>query len=103
MGKIETTYDDARNLSIVKATGKMTAMDFYKWTQEYYSGKITLLILWDMSEADLSDVPATQFWEGMDEIRKWADSRAGGKTALVFSADSDFGIGRMDESISEIK
>jgi hypothetical protein len=32
MGAIETTYDLARDLTMITVTGKMTAKDFHQWT-----------------------------------------------------------------------
>jgi hypothetical protein len=32
LGLKETTHDTDRNLTIVKATGKMMAADFHNWT-----------------------------------------------------------------------
>ena len=58
MGTIETTYDLSKDLTTVKATGKMTENDFREWRMSYYSGDPTKLILWDISETDLSGIPS---------------------------------------------
>ncbi len=58
MGTIETTYDLTKDLTVVKATGKMAEDDFREWRTSYYAGEPTKLILWDISETDLSEIPS---------------------------------------------
>ena len=41
MGTIETTYDLTKDLTIVKAAGKMKAGDFQDWRANYYKGTVT--------------------------------------------------------------
>ena len=103
MEPLETIYDLAKDLTIVKAKGKVKAQDLLNWTAEYYSGKVTALILWDFSEADIGDVPMDHLKELAVAARRKADVRRGGKSALVFSRDVDFGLGRMFETLSEIE
>ena len=83
MGIIKTTYDVPRNLTLVKARGGLTAHDFVSWETAYISNRVTALILWDLSNADLCDLSG-------DEIRTIAARtnvvsvvRQGGKTAFV--------------------
>ena len=53
MGEISATYDRKKNLTYVTATGTMTAQDFHQWMVSYYEGDITLLTLWDLTQADI--------------------------------------------------
>lgn len=101
MGSVETTYDLTKDLTIVKAKGKMKVQDLLNWIAEYYSGKVTALILWDLTEADIGDVSVDQLREVAKEARKKADLRRGGKSAFVFSRDLGFGLGRMFEAFLE--
>ncbi len=55
MGTIETTYDRARDLTIAKASGRMTAEAHREWIMTCYGGDtVTARILWDVRGADFS-------------------------------------------------
>ena len=102
MGIIKTTYDVPRDLTLVKARGGMTAHDFISWETAYLSDRVTALILWDLSNADLCDLSG-------DEIRTIAARtnivsvvRQGGKTAFVLGRPCSFGVGRMLEAYNEV-
>ena len=77
--------------------------DMLNWVVEYYSGAVTECILWDFSEADLSELTNDELRQIVLEVRKRSIDRTGGKTALVFQRDLDFGIGRVFGSFSEIE
>ena len=103
MGEISATYDMAKNLTHVKATGNMTADDFHRWMVTYYEGDITLLTLWDLTEADILELSTDDVKEIAQRTRKIAsDARQGGKSALVFNNTFHFGMGRMFEAYSEL-
>lgn len=97
MGSIETTYDLPKNLTLIKATGKMRPKDFHEWTATYYAGKVTLHSLWDLTQADLSDIKTEDLRDDAVQTRDLADVRTGGKTAIVSGKSLEFGIGRMLE------
>ena len=97
MGSIETTYDLAHNLTIIKATGRMKPADFREWTAAYYTGTVTLHSLWDLSQADLSDIKTEDLRDDAVQTKDLADVRKGGKTAIVSEKSLEFGIGRMLE------
>jgi len=101
MGSLETTYDLAKGLTTVKVEGKVMAKNLANWLNRYYSGKVTELILWDLTEADMADVPVDDLRELAKEASKRADLRKNGKSAFVFSRDVGFGLGRMFEILSE--
>lgn len=102
MGTLETTYDLERDLTIVTATGKLTANDFHQWTASYYADQTTLLNLWDLSGADLSDIQSEDLLEDTERSKKLADLRKGGKTAVVASKDTlAFCLSRMREMLAE--
>jgi hypothetical protein len=45
VGIIETQYDLEKDLTDVKAMGKMRADDFHDWTDQYYRGTVTKIFL----------------------------------------------------------
>ncbi|MFC1884548.1 hypothetical protein ACFL2O_07245 [Thermodesulfobacteriota bacterium] len=103
MGTIKTTKDMSLNLTINLAEGIILYDDMSTWITEYYSGTVTNLILWDFREADLSKIKTEEFAELARLIKRKADLRQGGKTALVFKRDLEFGLGRMFEVFSELE
>ena len=104
MGTIETTYDLPNDLTVAKATGKMTSDDFKEWAEEYYVGdKITSLHLWDVTEADLSEITIEEIKEDAKRTKLLAGVRNGGKTAIVTHKDLEFGISRMSQAHHEIE
>jgi len=102
MGSLKTTHDLAKELTIVKAQGKMTAKDFMNWLNKYYLGKVTPLILWDLTAADVTNILARELRELAKEASKRAHLREKGKSALVFSRDN-FGLGRVFEILSNVE
>lgn len=103
MGTIETTYDLTRDLTVVKATGKMEAADFRVWTAQYYRGTITKLVLWDIAQADLSALKTDDIRDDAKQTKDLADIRKGGKTAIVSSNSLEYGLSRMLEAFYDLE
>lgn len=102
MSRIETTYDLSRDLTIFKAVGTMEAAHFNDCLQRYYEAGVTTNALWDLSEAQLSDITT-------DEIRslalygsQLAAIRTADKTALVFNSLFEYGLGRIFQTFVEM-
>ena len=90
MGTFETTYDQSKDLTTVKVIGKVSEDDFWRWVGDFYSGAVTSLVLWDLVQADLSDmVSVTSDDDIKEHVRQVnevaAEVRKGGKTAIVVS------------------
>lgn len=103
MGQIQATRIDADRLTMIKASGKFEAQEMFDWLNNYYAGKVTKFILWDFAQADLSALKTEELRAFAAEARLRARSRKGGKTALVFSRDSNFGLGRLFEALAEME
>ena len=89
MGTIKTEVDPSRDLTIVKASGKMTAHDFHEWIVDYYAGTITQLVVWDLTDADMSNIGIEDVLKNATYVKQVAaDQRTEGKTAVV--ADHDW-------------
>ena len=102
MGSIETVKDFDKKLTTNIAKGEFSCDELLDWVRDYYSGAVTELILWDFSKADISKITNEEFQKIANEVKKVSNTRAGGKTALVFSQDIGFGLGRMYETFSDI-
>lgn len=59
MGTIETIIDQSRDLTLVRATGKVTAHDFHEWIADYDAGTVTRLMVWDLAHTDMSIMSIT--------------------------------------------
>lgn len=103
MGLIETTYDLARDLTIVKATGKMKPDDFQAWTAKYYKGQVTSLCIWDLTQADLSALKTNDLIDDAKQTKSLASVRKGGKTAIVAGNSLEYGLSRMLEVYYDIE
>lgn len=102
MGHIETVYDLPKDLTMFKAVGKMTADDFFDCLASFYNRGVTQLTLWDLTEADLTEIATGEIQNFAEYARHLAEARMGGKTAIVFRGKFDFGLGRMFETYLEL-
>ncbi len=103
MGSISAIYDENKDLTIVTVKGLITAADLLDWGNRYYQGKITPLILWDVTQADLSTLQADQLNDIAENMSRISEARRGGKTAFVYSKPLEYGIGRMFQAYSEMQ
>ena len=95
MGSITATQEREKDLTVVKATGALSAKDFQNWMVAYYAGQVTGLILWDLTEADLSAVTDAEVEAIAGQTQQISAQRRGGKTAFVFDRSLEHGLGRM--------
>ena len=103
MGTITTSKDTSINLTTNIAKGKLSYDNLLSWVNDYYAGRITKYILWDLTEADLSKIKIEEFRKLAEVIKRNSGMRKGGKTALVFKRDLEYGLGRMFEVFSEMQ
>ena len=103
MGTISATYDNEKDLTIVTVEGVITADDLLDWGNSYYEGQITPLILWDVTNADLSTLQGDQLRKIAEAMSRVSEGRRGGKTAFVYDKPLEFGIGRMFQAYSEME
>jgi hypothetical protein len=113
MGLIWTTIN--ANLSTVIARGEMTIEDFTKWIIDYYGAdsaeslkreadrKITPLILWDLTEADVSALTVGNLREIARQMKNYPGVRTNGRTAFVFEKKFAYGLGRIYQTFSELE
>lgn len=88
-GVIHSTRKLKRGLTVNIASGKIRAKDIISWISEYYSGAATKLILWDFTEADLSELSSEDINRIIQVIRSSSDFKKGGKAAFVFGPEHD--------------
>ncbi len=103
MDKITTEIDLNLDLSIALVKGLVWAEDIVRWQNEYYSGRVTTMVLMDFSEADLSKMSSNDFSLLAKALKENGRKRPEGKTALVMRKEVNYGIGRMFSSLSDIE
>jgi hypothetical protein len=102
MGTIETFIDKEANLTIQTVNGIISGKEIMNAIDNYYNEISTKLILWDFTNADLKGIDSKDVKEIVYLTKKYAKLRLNGKTAMVFSSDFDFGMGRMYEIKQEV-
>ena len=103
MGLIDIAFDPIQDLTVVTATGKLKADDFHKSIREYYSGPVTAHILLDLNQADLSAFQSHDLIRIAGLSKQVAETRQGGKTAIVSNKALEYGIGRMFEAYAQLE
>ena len=94
---------NSSTLTLFKITGRIRADEIQTWQAKHYAGVVTSLHLWDLTEADLSDISLMDINEDIKRTKQLVRARAGGKTAFVTHKDLEFGISRMSEAHNEIE
>jgi hypothetical protein len=100
---IKPHFDEKRNLTTYICTGPVTAGEIEKQVRILYQGKPSLHALWDFTEADLSPLSPDDVRGIARTVKDTSHSRAGGRTALVFSNAMLTDMGPLLVSISEIE
>jgi hypothetical protein len=92
-----------RELTVFTAHGLIDADTILEELRDYYGGQPTLHSLWDFSKADVTTISSDDISSLAHYIKQHIANRRGGKAALVFSKDLDFGLGRMIDAQLEIE
>jgi hypothetical protein len=93
--------DRDSDLTELVVTGKVTAQDILEVISTCYTGEPTLKVLWDFNEAALDQVDVRKVKPLAQASQRFAAGRAGGKTALVFSSASAYGMGRLFDQLRQ--
>ena len=99
MGDITLEIDRDRDLTVRAIIGDVPVQQLVEALAEYFAGEPTLNVLLDFSEAVMVRLTASDVRLLAKVTRQYADRRAGGKTALVFSSAIGYGLGRMFEQL----
>lgn len=102
MAEIVTTIDRERDLTVQTVKGEVTVKEVLNALAAYYASEPTKYILWDFSEAAVERLTASDVRTIAQATPQYAARRAGGKTALVFSAAFAYGLGRMFEQTLDV-
>ena len=100
---IKPHFDDKLNLTTYICTGPVTAGEIEKQVRILYQGTPSLNALWDFTEADVSALSPEDIRGVARTVKDTSHSRAGGRTALVFTTAMLTEMGPLLVSISEIE
>jgi len=100
MGNIQTILDREIDITTQKCVGIVKAEDISEKIEEYYRDVPTKNILWELQEADLSEISA-------DDVRKIAAQigkfKPEGKSAILAGTGVSIGLSNMFSAYSEIE
>ena len=94
MSTIDTLIDIKRQLTIHTITGEVLPEEISNKIKTYSESGPTEFVLWDFSNAQLNKITSNQIETFIAVTKQYSSFRKGGKTALVFSSDLGFGLGR---------
>lgn len=100
---ITTTRDRGQNLTEHVVTGPALEAEMYRTLEDFYAQEPTDLLLWDMSNAEVSHVTPDILRKFVQRAAKLGVSREGGRTAILAPEDLQFGLGRMTETFADIE
>ena len=102
-GEIVTRTHPEQDLTVYTVSGAFTIADINRVIEDFFSADRTTLTLWDFTAADFGQVVSTDPQQIAGFSKKYEGQRSpGSKTALVFSQDLGFGLGRMFEIIRQL-
>ncbi|MEN8007509.1 MAG: hypothetical protein ABFS42_10865 [Candidatus Krumholzibacteriota bacterium] len=100
---IQPHFDEKLNLTTYVCSDQVTAEEIEEQVRILYRGTPSLNALWDFTEADVAALSPEDIHGVAQYVKSASHSRAGGKTALVFSTAMLTEMGALLESISEIE
>jgi len=100
---IKITRDEDRDLTIHVVTGPVSEEEMYDALENFYKREPTALLLWNMSQADVSQVTTETLQRLVRKSTQLGGSRQGGRTAVIASEDLQYGLARMSEVFAEIE
>ena len=103
MENIHVRIESESDLTVYTVIGSVTADDIQHIIKKFYEDHITQNVLFDLSKSDVSRLSADDVHSIAHTPRKCAETRTGGKTAIVAPTDITFGLTRMYEFMTEVQ
>ena len=101
--EIKTIKDEKQDLTVHEVTGLISEMEMYEAQKQFYKQNPTTLLLWDMSQADVSHVTSDILQKFVIKAAELGALRQTGRTAVVALEDLPFGLARMSGVFSEME
>jgi hypothetical protein len=103
MATIDTNIDTSFQLTIHTIVGEVSAEEISDKIKTYSESGPTDFVLWDFSRAGLDKIKSHHVEQFISLTSQYSSYRKGGKTALVFSSDLGFGLGREFDTYLDLK
>lgn len=103
MASIERSNIKDESLTILTVRGIPTSEDVIHAFEAFVENDVTLNLLWDFTDADLSLLNNNDIIQIIVIAKSSAHLRKKGRTAIVGRRDFTFGLSRMYETLSEIQ
>ncbi len=84
-------------------TGPVSEVEMYDALEKFYKQEPTALLLWDMSQADVSQITSDILQKFAKKSAELGVSRQGDRIAVIAPEDLQYGFARMSESFSEME
>ena len=101
MAEIRKNVEEENDLTIMVVHGEVTADMIIAALVDFYQGAFTSKLIWDYTDADLTQVKNDELRQISSVAVNHAHLRREGRTAIVVPETLGFGLGRMYEIISE--
>ena len=102
MASIKRTNIADESLTILTVSGIFTAEKVIRAFEKFIEHNVTANLLWDFSDADLSQITQKNMEKIIAFTKSKAHLRKNGRTAFVSEQDLPFGVSRMYQTLSEI-
>lgn len=99
---IESSRFEERGFTRYVCTGVVTLEDLMAAINGFYGSDPTPNSLWDVSAADVTQIPTGGMRQLAEFAKVRAAVRAGGRTAIVAGDPVGFGLARMYEAFAEV-
>jgi len=102
MESIERSVDKNAQLTIYIAKGTVSSEEIKTAISDFYQlGPVTRNVLWDVSQAVLTDLSTEDVHQISQVPRNFLELRKDGKTAIVAPDDLAYGLSRMYQGSSQ--
>ena len=101
--KTKTVVHLELDLTINTISGKPTAERLINFAKNFLAGTPTKLVIWDFTTADLSDFSRDDLRRLARLPKQYVENRPQGQSALIFSRNVEYGLGRMFVAFSELE
>jgi hypothetical protein len=100
---VKITRDEDQDLTTHDVTGLVSEEEMYDAIESFYKCDPTALLLWDMSQADVSYITTDALQRFVRKSTQIGVRRHGGRTAVVASGNLQYGLARMSEVFAEME
>jgi hypothetical protein len=102
MAQIDIVKDPKLQLTTITVKGETTAAEISKTILAHNKDQVTILILWDLSQATIEKLTVDDVHGFVGTASLFTQARKGGKTAVVVPTDLGFGMARIYDSLHEV-